>query len=821
MAKAEEREAPPPKREPRRRRRAVVTPKAKLEISPEQIVADYRLANQSRIASVIGRREVLTGKAKFGIFGDGKEVAQLAMAKAFRDGDWRSGYYRDQTFMLAGGMMNLREFFGQLYANTDLAEDPATGGRQMGSHFSSRFLDDEGNWKLPQTDQKHTAADMSPTAGHMAHTLGLGYASRLYRQNPDLKEASKGFSDNGDEVVFGTIGNASTSEGVFFETMNAAGVLGVPIVMSVWDDDYGISVPNEFQTIKSSISAALAGFRREDGTNGLDIYVVKGWDYLELCDVYQVAAEKVRKTHVPALIHVVEMTQPQGHSTSGSHERYKSKERLAWEAEHDCNRKMREWMIAEGIATAEDLDAAEAEDRKTVERERRAAWDAYMKPIQEEQKQVLSLLSAAQGEADDASDLDPIISELREPDELNRRVIQATMVRAMLALRGQDFPAKKRLSEFLEDYRKRNDDLYNSHLFSQSPETPLRIKEEKPVYSDDPEMVDGRVVLVRCFDHRFETDPRVFVVGEDVGKLGDVNLVFEGLNAKYGDLRVTDTGIREATILGQGIGAAMRGLRPIVDIQYLDYLLYALQGMSDDLATLHYRSAGGQKAPVVIRTKGHRLQGIWHTGSPMGMILNSCPGIYVCVPRDMTRAAGMYNTLFQGDNPALLIEVLSGYYLKEPVPDNVGTFTVPLGVPEVLREGNDVTLATYGACCRIAMEAADLLEDLDVDLEVIDGQTLSPFDIDHAIARSVEKTNALICVDEDVPGGASAFMLREILEVQGAWEHLDAPPRTLPASPNRSAYATDGQYFTKPNRESIVEAVYALMHDRDPSGYPL
>ncbi|MGH2812559.1 MAG: alpha-ketoacid dehydrogenase subunit alpha/beta [Actinomycetota bacterium] len=819
MAKAEEREVPPPKREPTRRRRPVVTPKAKLEISPEQILADYRLANQSRIASVIGRREVLTGKAKFGIFGDGKEVAQLAMAKAFREGDWRSGYYRDQTFMLAAGMMNLREFFGQLYANTDLGEDPATGGRQMGSHFSTRILDEEGSWKLPQIGQKVTAADLSPTASQTAKLLGLGYASKLYRQNPQLKEVAEGFSSNGDEIAFGTIGNASTSEGIFFETMNAAGVLGVPILMSVWDDEYGISVPNELQTIKSSISAALSGFQREDGTTGIEIHIAKGWDYLELCDVYQLAAAEVRKTHVPALLHVVEVTQPQGHSTSGSHERYKSKERLAWEEEHDCNRKMRVWMIAERIATAEELDAAEAEDRKIVEGERRAAWDAYMKPLQEEQKQVIEMLEAVA--ADDASDLDPIISELREPDELNRKLIQATMVRATLALRGQDFPAKKRLSEFLEDYRKRNDDLYNSHLFSQSPETPLRIKEEKPVYSDDPEMVDGRVVLVRCFDHRFETDPRVFVVGEDVGKLGDVNLVLEGLNAKYGDLRVTDTGIREATILGQGIGAAMRGLRPIVDIQYLDYLLYALQGMSDDLATLHYRSAGGQKAPVIIRTKGHRLQGIWHTGSPMGMILNSCPGIYVCVPRDMTRAAGLYNTLFQGDNPALLIEVLSGYYLKEPVPDNVGTFTVPLGVPEVLREGSDVTLVTYGACCRIAMEAADLLEDLDVDLEVIDVQTLSPFDVDHTIARSVEKTNALICVDEDVPGGASAFMLREILEVQGAWEHLDAPPRTLPASPNRSAYATDGQYFTKPNRESIVEAVYGLMHDRDPAGYPI
>jgi 2-oxoisovalerate dehydrogenase E1 component len=785
-----------------------------LELTAEEVIADYRLAHRSRVASVIGRREVLTGKAKFGIFGDGKEVPQLAMARSFREGDWRSGYYRDQTFMFATGTLSLREFFSQLYANSDVSQDPSSGGRQMGSHFATRFLDDEGHFKTT-VDQKNTAGDLSPTAGQLAKLVGLAYASKLYRNNPDLKDAAQGFSSNGDEIAFGTIGNASTSEGIFFETMNAAGVLQVPLLMSVWDDGYGISVPNEFQTIKSSISAALAGFQRDNESTGIDIYVVQGWDYPALCDTYRRAAERVSAEHVPALLHVTEVTQPQGHSTSGSHERYKSKERLAWEADHDCLKKMREWMVGEGIASAEDFDAWDKEDNKLVESERRAAWDAYMAPLREEQAEVLTLLQEVS-----SPEIEAIVGELRDPVELNRKLIQSCMVRVLLALRGEESEPKTKLRDFLEEYRKQNDERYNSHLYSSSDESPLRVPEVKPEYSDASEVADGRLVLVRCFDDHFERDPRLFAVGEDIGKLGDVNLVYEGLNAKYGDLRLTDTGIREATILGQSIGAAMRGLRPIADIQYLDYLLYALQGMSDDLATLRYRTAGGQKAPVIIRTKGHRLQGIWHTGSPMGAILSACRGIYVAVPRDMTRAAGLYNTLLQGDDPALLVEVLSGYYLKERIPENVGTFTIPLGKPEVLREGSDMTLVTYGACCRIALDAAEELAEMDIDVEVIDVQTLNPFDIDHSISKSLEKTNAVLCVDEDVPGGASAYMLQKVIDEQEGWQHLDAAPRTLAASPNRSAYATDGQYFTKPNRESIVESIYGTMHERDPVAFP-
>jgi pyruvate/2-oxoglutarate/acetoin dehydrogenase E1 component/TPP-dependent pyruvate/acetoin dehydrogenase alpha subunit len=813
-----DRPSPPAVGRPGPAQQPVVAPKARRFPSSEAVLADYRLGYRSRKASVIGRREVLTGKAKFGIFGDGKEVAQLAMAKTFKEGDWRSGYYRDQTFMFATGLLTLREFFAQLYADSDVGAEPASAGRQMGSHFATRFLDEEGNFK-PQTKMKNSSADISPTGGQMARLLGLAYASKLYRNNQELKKLSGDFSVNGNEVAFGTIGEASTSEGVFFETMNAAGVLQVPLVVSVYDDGYGISVPIEYQTTKSSISEALRGFQG-DVRPGIDIHVVKGWDYPALCEVYLAAAEKARRQHVPTLIHVVELTQPQGHSTSGSHERYKSKERLAWEEEHDCLTRMRAWMISEGLITAEELDQFESEDRKAVEAERRASYNSYMEPIRREQAQALSLLDRLVTEDPSFSDLSEIAAELRGPVELNRKLVQSCLVRALLALRHRDSPAKKELGEFLAEYRRKNDERYNSYLYSGSKESPLHIREMKPVYSDSSEVVDGRVVLTRCFDYHFAKDPRLFVVGEDVGKLGDVNLVFEGLNAKYGDLRVTDTGIREATILGQGIGAAMRGLRPIVDIQYLDYLLYAVPGASDDLATLHWRTAGGQKAPVIIRTKGHRLEGIWHTGSPMAVVLHALRGIYVAVPRDTTRAAGLYNTLLAGDNPAILIEVLSGYRLKERVPDNVGTFTIPLGVPEILRQGADVTVVTYGACCRIGMQAAGALEDLDIDVEVIDVQTLNPFDINRSIVESLRKTNAVLFLDEDVPGGASAFMMQQVLDEHGGWEHLDAPPRTLTASENRSAYATDGDYFTKPSREDVMEAVYGLMQERNPSDYP-
>ena len=781
-------------------------------------MSDYRLAFRSRVASVAGRREVLTGKAPFGIFGDGKEIAQLAMAKAFRPGDWRAGYYRDQTFMFATGMSDLARFFAQLYTNTDVEAEPASAGRQMVSHFATRTLGADGRWKR-LVEAMQSSADLSPVAAHMPRSLGLAYASKLYRADAALREAAPGFSASGDEITFATIGNAGTSEGLFWETMNAAGVLQVPLLVSVWDDGYGISVPNEHQTIKRSISAALAGFQRDPGTTGFEIRVVKGWDYPSLVETYAEVAKVVRREQVPALIHVTEMTQPQGHSTSGSHERYKSKERLAFEISGDPIAKMREWMLAEKLTTAAELDAFEDEDRKAVESARVAAWEAYQAPIKAELDRARGLIERAQQESPDVR-LAEVIAELADPLELSRRVVQSAVRRAAYALRGRGGAASGALRAFARDYAERNEERYRSFLYSRSADSPLWVTPIAAEYSDRSESVDGRIVLLRNFDLNFARDPRLFVIGEDVGKLGDVNLVFEGLQAKYGDRRFTDTGIREATILGQGIGTALRGLRPIVDIQYLDYLLYALELASDDLAPLHYRTAGGQKAPVIIRTKGHRLQGIWHTGSPMSVVLNALRGIYVAVPRNMVQAAGFYNTLFRGDNPAIVVEVLNGYRLKERVPDNLGDFRLALGVPETVRAGSDLTIVTYGALVRIALEAAETLSALGVDVELIDVQTLNPFDLHGAIAKSLAKTNGLLVVDEDVPGGASAFILREVLEVQHGFEHLDAAPRTLAASENRAPVGVDGDYFAKPNREQIVEAAYALMRERRPRDHP-
>ncbi len=781
-------------------------------------MSDYRLAFRSRIASVSGRREVLTGKAPFGIFGDGKEVAQLAMAKAFRPGDWRSGYYRDQTFMFATGMSDLSRFFAQLYTNTDLEAEPASAGRQMVSHFATRLLDADGRWKR-LAEAMQSSADLSPVAAHIPRSLGLAYASKLYRADPALRDAAPGFSVNGDEITFATIGNAGTSEGLFWETMNAAGVLQIPLLVSVWDDGYGISVPNEYQTIKGSISAALAGFQREPGTTGFEIRVVRGWDYPALVETYAEITGLVRREQVPALIHVTEMTQPQGHSTSGSHERYKSKERLAFETSGDPIAKMRDWILAEKIATAAELDTFEDEDRKTVESARVAAWEAYLDPIKRELDRARGLIERAQQEAPDVR-LADVVAELADPLEVSRRVVQSAVRRAGYALRGRDGAASGALRAFAKEYAERNQERYRSTLYSRSADSPLNVTPIAAEYSDRSESVDGRIVLLRNFDLNFARDRRLFVLGEDVGKLGDVNLVFEGLQAKYGERRFTDTGIREATILGQGIGAALRGLRPIVDIQYLDYLLYALELASDDLAPLHYRTAGGQKAPVIIRTKGHRLQGIWHTGSPMSVVLNALRGIYVLVPRNMVQAAGFYNTLFRGDNPALLVEVLNGYRLKERVPDNLGEFRLPLGVPETVRAGSDLTIVTYGALVRIALEAAETLSAMGVDAEIIDVQTLNPFDVRGAIAKSLQKTNALLVVDEDVPGGGSAYVLREILEVQHGFEQLDAAPRTLTAAESRAPVGVDGDYFAKPNREQIVESAYALMRERRPRDFP-
>src|SRR5467141_202108 len=735
---------------------------SKLALAAETVVADYRLAYSSRRASILGRAEVVRGNATFGIFGDGKEVAQLAMAKAFRPGDWRAGYYRDQTFMWATRMSNVRAFFAQLYGNASLEADPASGGRQMGNHFATRFLDDRGGYKR-SVETPNSAADVSNVAGWMPRLLGLAYASKLYRNNPQLRSAQDGFSVNGNEVAFGTIGDAATSEGHFWETVNAAGVLQVPIALSVWDDGYGISVPISAETTKSSISDVLRGFIPDDRA-GIDIYVLRGWDYAALIEAYQKGVERIRREHKPALFHITELTQPQGHSTSGSHERYKSKERLRFEVEYDCLTRMRDWIIESGIAGDSQLEGWEAADKEAVEAARDLAWEAYQTPIRQERDLAVSILRRV-----DTPKVAEIASTLTEAGKVTRSAILSGASFALRTLRGTDSPERSELIKFIGDYKREHGDRYRSHVFSTSDESPLKVPVVPAVYSDKSPTVDGRQVLLRNFDANFARDPRLFVIGEDVGRLGDVNLVFEGLQAKYGELRLTDTGIREATILGQSIGAAMRGLRPICDIQYLDYFLYALQTASDDLASLHWRTVGGQKAPVIIRTKGHRLVGIWHSGSPMAVVLNALYGIYVAVPRNMTQAAGFYNTLFRGDNPGLVIEVLNGYRLKERVPDNVGEFTVPLGVPEVLREGSDVTMVTYGACCAIAIEAAGLLQDLGVSAEVIDVQTLNPFDLEHTIVRSVEKTHAVLFLDEDMPGGASAFMMQQVLEVQQGW----------------------------------------------------
>ena len=756
---------------------------------------------------------MLRGNATFGIFGDGKEVAQLAMAKTFRPGDWRAGYYRDQTFMWATRMSNVRAFFAQLYGNANLDADPASGGRQMGNHFATRFLDDGGAFAR-SVDLLNSSADVSNIAGWMPHLVGLAYASKLYRENPQLKPVQDGFSVNGDEVAFGTIGDAATSEGLFWESINAAGVLQVPMAMSVWDDGYGISVPITAETTKASISDVLRGFSPDDRP-GIDIHVVRGWDYPALVETYAAGIDKVRREQKPALFHVTEMTQPQGHSTSGSHERYKTKERLRFENEYDCVARMRDWIIESGVASESQLEGWEAADKEAVEAARDLAWEAFQNPIRAERDRAVAILKSVE-----MPELAALTTELEDAGKVTRSLVMSTTARALHQLRGIETPARTELARFVEDYRRENTERYNSHLYSRSDASPLKVPPVEAAYTEKSVLVDGRQVLLRNFDANFARDPRIFVIGEDVGRLGDVNLVFEGLQARYGDLRLTDTGIREATILGQAIGAAMRGLRPICDIQYLDYFLYALQTASDDLATLHWRSVGGQKAPVVIRTKGHRLVGIWHSGSPMSVLLNALQGIYIAVPRNMTQAAGFYNTLFRGDNPGVVIEVLNGYRLKERVPDNIGEFTVPLGVPEVLREGTDATVVTYGACCAIALDAAKALDSLGVSCEVIDVQTLNPFDLNHSIVRSVEKTHALVCLDEDVPGGASAFMLQQVLEVQKGWWHLDAAPRTLPASPNRPAYGPDGDYFTKPNRESVVEAVYQIVRERQPWRFP-
>ncbi len=793
----------------------------KQALSREEILRDYRLAYESRQASLIGRKEVFMGKAKFGIFGDGKEVAQLAMAKYFRKGDFRSGYYRDQTFMFAIGELTLQQYFAQLYAHADVEAEPATAGRCMNSHFSTRSLDEDGNWKNLM-EIKNSSADMSPTAAQMPRLLGLAYASKLYRLNPDLQEFTT-FSNKGNEVAFGTIGNASTAEGLFFETFNAAGVLQVPMLISVWDDGYGISVPNEYQITKGNISKVLSGFKRESSDEpGYEIFTAKGWDYEGLCNLYAHAVELCREQHVPVLIHVEEMTQPQGHSTSGSHERYKSKERLAWEEDHDCLKRMREWILANEYATTDMLDHLEAEGREAVRKARLAAWNDYIGGVKADHNEALELLEGVALKTDNshANQIAGIAEELRKNNIPNRYDAIKGVKKALRYLRSEKSQSKRNLLSWLERVIGENAERYNSYLISQSEDSPLLVGEVKPVYDENSPMVDAREVLRACFAAALAREPRLFAIGEDVGKIGDVNQGMAGLQEKFGELRVTDTGIRESTIIGQGTGAALRGLRPIAEIQYLDYLIYALQTLSDDLASLHYRTKGGQKAPVIIRTRGHRLEGVWHSGSPMGMILGALRGIHVLVPRNMTQAAGFYNTLLKSDDPAILVECLNGYRLKERMPSNIGEITVPLGVPEILRQGEHVTIVTYGSMCRVVMEAAQQLAEFNISLEVIDVQTLLPFDLPHMILESVKKTNRIIFADEDVPGGATGFMMQQVIDGQGAYQWLDAQPRCISAQDHRPSYSSDGDYFSKPNVEDIFDAVYEMMHEADPATYP-
>ena len=787
-------------------------------ISAAEILKDYQVAFESRQISLMGRKEVFSGKAKFGIFGDGKEVPQVVMARVFQNGDIRAGYYRDQTFMMAIGALSSQQFFAQLYAHTSLEAEPSSAGRQMSCHFSTRFLDENGDWK-DLTAEKHSSADISPTAGQMPRLLGLAFASKLYRQNPELQSFSR-FSKNGNEIAFGTIGNASTSEGMFYEAINAAGVLQVPMLVSVWDDEYGISVPKEYHTTKGSISEALKGFAREDSKAGIEIFEVKGWDYAGLLETYRKATDLCRNQHVPVLIHVQEVTQPQGHSTSGSHERYKSKERLEWEKENDCLKRMREWMLSSGVATEADIQNVEKAAAESAKAARNNAWKAFNQDMKRDIDACNSLLEKGIQTGIEADSLSGILAHLKsEPFPVRSDAMKALHA-AIRALRNQTGGIKDELVQLRKSMEDAGYDRYSSNLYSTSAWSALSIGETAPSYSADAPVVDGREVLQAFFDKTFANNPLVFAIGEDVGKIGDVNQGFAGLQEKYGEIRISDTGIRECTIAGQGIGAAMRGLRPIIEIQYLDYLMYALQILTDDLATLQYRTKGGQKSPLIIRTRGHRLEGVWHAGSPMGMILHSLRGMYVLTPRNMTKAAGFYNTMLQSDEPALIIECLNGYRLKEQLPDNLDQITVPVGKVDVMRDGTDVTILTYGSMTRICMEAADMLAACNISAEVIDAQSLLPFDLSHEVVQSLKKTNRLVVADEDVPGGASAYLLQQVLEVQGGYRYLDSAPKTVTAKEHRPAYASDGDYFSKPGADHVFECVYGLMSETNPSAYP-
>ncbi|MCF6133018.1 alpha-ketoacid dehydrogenase subunit alpha/beta [Flavobacterium wongokense] len=782
----------------------------------QEVLNDYKIATISRECSLLGRKEVLTGKAKFGIFGDGKEIPQLAMAKAFQNGDFRSGYYRDQTFMMAIGQLTIEQFFAGLYGHSDLEHDPMSAGRQMGGHFMTHSIDENGNWKN-LTQQKNSSADISPTAGQMPRLLGLAQASKIYRNVRGL-EGFSNFSNDGNEIAWGTIGNASTSEGLFFETINAAGVLQVPMVISVWDDEYGISVHARHQTTKENISEILKGFQRDENVKGYEILTVKGWDYPALVATYEKAAEIAREEHVPVLIHVYELTQPQGHSTSGSHERYKNAERLGWEAEFDCVAQMRTWLIQNDLATAEELEAIETSSKKEVLEGKKAAWAAFVAPMKEEQSELVSLLNSIAASSDKKAFIEKEATDLASIKEPIRKEI-LTVARKVLRLIVNE-NGRLQLADWITNYTEKIQPKFSSHLFSQSGKNVLKATETAATYDDSAEEVDARLVLRDNFDAIFSKYPEALVFGEDAGNIGDVNQGLEGMQEKYGELRVADAGIREATILGQGIGMAMRGLRPIAEIQYLDYLLYAIQIMSDDLATLQYRTKGRQKAPLIIRTRGHRLEGIWHSGSPMGMIINAIRGIHVLVPRNMTKAAGFYNTLLETDEPALVIECLNGYRLKEKMPTNLGEFKTPIGVVETIKTGSDITIVSYGSTLRIIEQAAKELQEVGIDVEIIDAQSLLPFDINHDCVKSIMKTNRLLVIDEDVPGGASAYILQQIIDEQKGYNHLDSQPQTLTAKAHRPAYGTDGDYFSKPSAEDVFEKVYAIMHEAKPNQFP-
>lgn len=777
-----------------------------------EVLKDYELAVSSREASLIGRREVLTGKAKFGIFGDGKELGQIALAKCMQPGDFRSGYYRDQTLMFATGMSHVEQFFAQLYANPDIKEEPASAGRMMNGHYGTRTLDESGAWKNLMA-QINSTSDISPTAGQMVRGLGVAYASKMYRHAESLKSGFEQFSNNGNEVSFVTIGDASTSEGLFWETMNAAGVLKVPLAVCVWDDGYGISVPRAYQTSKNSISEALSGLQYDEKLgSGVEIYRVKGWDYAALVDTFQKGIARVREHHIPALFHIQEVTQPQGHSTSGSHERYKSKERLEWEKEMDCVKKLREYILENAIATDEELEAVETRAKDKARESKQTAWEKFLQPIKEQIERLSTLVGQVVSEGSEgAAQAATLLQELKAIKEPIRKDVLRTAQR-ILKLTIGDSQAVRNLRQYYQELREEAKDKFNSHLYSQSEQAIARVKEEKAQFSENSPMLNGFEILNKFFDHTFATNPAVFAFGEDVGKIGDVNQGFAGLQEKHGEWRISDAGIREATIVGQGLGMALRGLRPIAEIQYLDYLLYGLQPLSDDVATLQYRTKGGQKCPLIIRTRGHRLEGIWHSGSPMGMIINAVRGMHVCVPRNMVQAAGMYNTLLQSDEPAIVVECLNGYRLKEKMPDNLNTFTVPFGIPEILQEGEDVTVVSYGSTLRVIEEAIALyLAPQGISCELIDVQTLLPFDTGHRIVDSLKKTNRIVFIDEDVPGGAAAYMFQQVMELQGGFRWLDVAPRTISAQAHRPAYATDGDYFSKPNAEDIAGVIEEMM----------